>query len=71
MSSSSSRRALVVSQTSVTPFGRKLVQMGVADNAQVQAAFDTHHKTGRDLMAVVAEVTGKDLPPDLQRLYKR
>ena len=45
--------------------------MGVADNAQVQAAFDTHQKTGRDLMSVMAEVTGQDLPPDLQRLYKR
>ncbi|MGK7908888.1 MAG: GspE/PulE family protein, partial [Synechococcus sp.] len=71
MSLSSSRRALVVSQTSVTPFGRKLVQMGVADNAQVQQAFETHHETGRDLMSVMAEITGQELTPELQRLYKR
>ena len=67
----SSRRALIVSQTSVTPFGRKLVQMGLADNAQMQAAFDAHRETGRDLMAIVAEMTGQELAPELQRLYKR
>ena len=71
MSLSSSRRALVVSQTSITPFGRKLVQMGVVDNAQLQAVFDRHQQTGRDLISVMSEVTGQDLPPDLQRLYKR
>ncbi|WP_017325004.1 GspE/PulE family protein [Synechococcus sp. PCC 7336] len=67
----SSRRALVVSQTSVTPFGRKLVQMGIADNAQIQAAFETYRETGRDLVSVVSEMTGRELTPELQRLYKR
>ena len=59
----SSRRALVVSQTSVTPFGRKLVQLGIADNAQIQAAFKTYRETGRDLVSVVAELTGHELTP--------
>jgi type IV pilus assembly protein PilB len=68
---SSSRRALVVSQTSVTPFGRKLVQLGFADNTQLQAAFEQHRRTGRDLTTIIAEMTGRELSPELHRLYKR
>lgn len=68
---SSNRRALVVSQTSISPFGRKLVQMGIASDAQLQSAFETHRETGKSLAVVIEEITGNALPPELQRLYKR
>lgn len=67
---SSQRRALVVRQ-SLSPFGNKLVQSGYADHEQIQQALQQSRKTGTALTEVLKIITGKPLPLDLLRQYKR
>jgi len=69
-SSPSQRRALVVRQ-SFFPFGNKLIQSGYANHEQIQQAALESRKSGRPLMEVIEKLTGKSLPPDLIRQYKR
>lgn len=69
-SSPSQRRALVVRQ-SFFPFGNKLIQSGYANHEQIQQASLESRKSGRPLMEVIEKLTGKSLPPDLIRQYKR
>ena len=69
-SSPSQRRALVVRQ-SFFPFGNKLIQSGYANHEQIQQAALESRKSGRPLMEVIEKLTGKPLPPDLIRQYKR
>lgn len=68
--SSSQRRALVVRQ-SFSPFGNKLVQSGFVDRDQMQQAALESRKSGRSLTEVLESLTGKSLPPDLVRQFKR
>jgi len=68
--SSSQRRALVVRQ-SFSPFGNKLVQSGYVNHEQMQQASLENRKSGRPLTEVLEGITGKPLPPDLIRQYKR
>ncbi|HEY9845131.1 MAG TPA: hypothetical protein V6D03_02950, partial [Candidatus Caenarcaniphilales bacterium] len=70
MTNSSQRRALVVRQ-SFSPFGNKLVQSGYVNQEQVRQASLESRKSGRPLIEVLERLTGKPLPPDLQRQYKR
>lgn len=70
MANSSSRRALVV-QHNFSPFSTKLVQSGYADTDQMQQALVESRKSGRPLTDVLEVVTGKRLPPDLIRQYKK
>lgn len=70
MANSSSRRALVV-QHNFSPFSNKLVQSGYADTDQMQQALVESRKTGRPLTDVLEVITGKRLPPDLIRQYKK
>lgn len=69
-SSTSQRRALVVRQ-SFSPFGNKLIRSGYIDREQMQQASLESRKSGRPLTAVLEALTGKSLPPDLVRQYKR
>jgi type IV pilus assembly protein PilB len=68
--SSSQRRALVV-QHNFSPFSTKLVQSGFVDNEQMQQALIESRKTGKPLTDVLAMITGRQLPPDLLRQYKK
>ncbi len=69
-SSSSPRRALVV-RHNLSPFGNKLVQAGIAEAEQIQQALVESRKSGRSLPDVIQDMTGKVLPPDLIRQYKK
>ncbi|GAB4350649.1 MAG: GspE/PulE family protein [Cyanophyceae cyanobacterium] len=64
------RRALVV-QSNFSPFGNKIVQAGYADPAQMSRALAESRKSGRTLVNVLAEITGKEMPPELLRQYKK
>ncbi len=66
-SSSSQRRALPLSKA--FPFGNKLIRSGYINREQ-QASLESR-KSGRPLTAVLEALTGKSLPPDLVRQYKR
>ena len=68
--SSSARRALVV-KNDFSPFGNKLVQSGYVDDVQMRQALAESRKSGRPLTDVVESITGRQLPPDLIRQYKK
>ncbi|WP_448573517.1 GspE/PulE family protein [Trichothermofontia sp.] len=68
--SSSARRALIAHNT-LSPFGNQLVQAGFADTNQMSQALVESRKSGRPLPEILNELTGKVLPPDLLRQYKK
>jgi type IV pilus assembly protein PilB len=68
--SSSQRRALVV-QNNLSPFGNKLVQSGYVNGEQMQQALVESRKSGRPLLDILESLTGRQLPPDLLRQYKK
>ncbi|MEB3356263.1 MAG: ATPase, T2SS/T4P/T4SS family [Synechococcales bacterium] len=70
MANPSQRRALVV-RHEFSPFGNKLVQTGYIDSDQMQQALVESRKSGRSLVDVLETLTGKSLPPDLLRQYKK
>lgn len=69
-SSSSPRRALIV-RNDISPFGTKLIQSGYINTDQMQQALVETRKTGRPLTEVLESMTGRQLPPDLLRQYKK
>jgi type IV pilus assembly protein PilB len=68
--SSSQRRALVVQQK-FSPFSNKLIQAGYVDNEQMQQALVESRKSGKPLTEVLETLTGRQLPADLLRQYKK
>jgi len=68
MTNTSQRRALVVQST--TPFGNKLIQSGYINPEQLQQALKTS-RSGQPLTDVLESMTGRPLPPDLARQYKK
>ncbi len=70
-SRSSKNKALALSQTTVSPFGRKVVQMQVATDMQLQEAYRIQKETGKALSTILRDLTGQELPPELERAYKR
>jgi type IV pilus assembly protein PilB len=68
MTNTSQRRALVVQST--TPFGNKLIQSGYINPEQLQQALKTS-RAGQPLTEVLESMTGRALPPDLARQYKK
>ncbi len=67
---SSQRRALVV-QSNFSPFGNKLIQSGYISPDQMQQAQAQSRNEKRPLTEVLEAITGKQLPPELQRQYKK
>ncbi|WP_017718577.1 GspE/PulE family protein [Kamptonema formosum] len=65
------RRALVTLQSNFSPFGNKLIQAGYVDRNQMQQAQNESRKSGKPLTSILEEITGKALPPELQRQYKK
>lgn len=70
-SSASKRTRAVALRNYFSPFGNKLVQVGYAAPDQMQQALIETRKTGRPLTDVLQMITGRPLPPELQRQYKK
>lgn len=68
--SSSQRRALTV-RNDFSPFGNKLIQAGYVNTEDMQKALVESRKTGTPLIDILETITGKQLSPDLLRLYKK
>lgn len=69
--SSSSRRTALVIQNNFSPFGNTLVKSGYVNSDEMRQALVESRKSGRSLTDVLADMTGKSLPPDLIRQYKK
>ncbi|NJK54772.1 MAG: type II/IV secretion system protein [Pleurocapsa sp. SU_5_0] len=69
-SSSKKNRAIAV-RNNLSPFGNQLVQKGFIDGDKMQKALAESRKTGHSLIDVLESATGKQLPPDLLRQYKK
>lgn len=70
-SSASKRTRAVALRNDSSPFGNKLIQAGYAAPDQMQQALVESRKSGRPLTDVLQQVTGRALPPELQRQYKK
>lgn len=70
-SSSSKRTRAIALRNNLSPFGNQLVQKGFIDGDKMQKALAESRKTGRSLVDVLESATGKQLPPDLLRQYKK
>jgi len=69
-SSSMQRRALIV-KNDLSPFGNKLVETGYVSKEQMKQALSESRSTGRSLPEILEALTGRQLPPDLIRQYKK
>ena len=69
-SSSKKNRAIAV-RNNLSPFGNQLVQKGFIDGEKMQKALAESRKTGTSLIDLLETATGKQLPPDLLRQYKK
>uniref|UniRef100_B8HLD5 Type II secretion system protein E n=1 Tax=Cyanothece sp. (strain PCC 7425 / ATCC 29141) TaxID=395961 RepID=B8HLD5_CYAP4 len=70
VNSSYQRKALTTRQY-FSPFGNKLIQTGYVNPEQMREAALESHRTGRSLTEILESLTGKALPPDLIRQYKK
>ncbi|MGL5873886.1 MAG: GspE/PulE family protein [Xenococcaceae cyanobacterium] len=69
--SSSKRTRAVALRNNFSPFGNKVVQAGYVEPEQMQQALVDSRKTGRPITDALESITGKQLPPDLLRQYKK
>ncbi|MEQ8997035.1 MAG: ATPase, T2SS/T4P/T4SS family [Coleofasciculus sp. B1-GNL1-01] len=53
------------------PFAKKLIQSGYVNLEQMRTALRESRKSGRPLTNVIESITGRQLPPDLLRQYKK
>ncbi|MCS6781886.1 MAG: GspE/PulE family protein [Gloeomargarita sp. SKYBB_i_bin120] len=67
----SARRALVTRQAGTSPIVKDLVKAGVAEREQVIKALQQSREEGRPLPEVLERMTGRALPAELVRQYKR
>lgn len=70
-SSSSKRSRAVALRNYFSPIGNKLIEAGFVGPDQMRQALVETRKTGRSLTEVLQAMTGKPLPPDLARQYKK
>ena len=71
MTFSSKKTRAVALRNYFSPFGNKLVQSGYIGAEQMQQALVETRKSGRSLVEILQTLTGRPLPPDLQRQYKK
>jgi type IV pilus assembly protein PilB len=71
MTYSSKKTRAVALRNYFSPFGNKLVQSGYIGADQMQQALVETRKSGRSLVEILQQLTGRPLPPDLQRQYKK
>jgi type IV pilus assembly protein PilB len=65
------RRALVTRPVGASPIVKDIIKAGVADREQITKALQKSRDEARPLPEVLQEVTGKALPAELVRQYKR
>ncbi|RUS96258.1 general secretion pathway protein GspE [Dulcicalothrix desertica PCC 7102] len=71
-SSSQQRRSTALTtRTEFSPFGTKLVQSGFVDTEQMRQALIESRKNGTPLTEVLESISGRQLSPELLRLYKK
>ncbi|MBW4551680.1 MAG: GspE/PulE family protein [Aphanocapsa sp. GSE-SYN-MK-11-07L] len=70
VNSPSQRRALITRQ-SFSPFGNKLIQTGYVNSDQMREAALESRRSGRPLTEILEGLTGKTLPPEMLRQYKK
>lgn len=70
VNTSPQRRALTVRRHD-TPTQKSLVESGYASSEQVREAMAESRKSGRSLVQVLQTVTGRAMPPDIYRQYKK
>jgi len=68
--SSKSARALVA-RNFFSPFGNKLIQSGYVEPKQMELIIGESRKSGRPLLKILEEATGRKLPSELMRQYKK
>ncbi|GEA26811.1 type II secretion system protein E [Microcystis aeruginosa NIES-4325] len=71
MTFSSKKTRAVALPNYLSPFGNKLVQSGYIGADQMQQALVETRKSGRSLVEILQQLTGRPLPPDLRRQYKK
>ncbi|GAL92520.1 MAG: type II/IV secretion system protein [Microcystis wesenbergii TW10] len=71
MTFSSKKTRAVALPNYLSPFGNKLVQSGYIGAEQMQQALVETRKSGRSLVEILKQLTGRPLPPDLQRQHKK
>ncbi|GCL55587.1 pilus biogenesis protein [Microcystis aeruginosa NIES-3806] len=71
MTFSSKKTRAVALRNYFSPFGNKLVQSGYIGAEEMQQALVETRKSGRSLVEILQKLTGRPLPPDLQRQYKK
>ncbi len=64
-------RALITQQAGLNPIGKQIVQAGIANREQITKALQKSREEGRPLPEVLQQLTGKPLPVELVRQYKR
>jgi type IV pilus assembly protein PilB len=71
MTQSSPRNRALAVRNEFSPFGMKVIQQGLVDADQMRQAMVESRKSGRPLTEVLESITGRALPPDLLRQYKK
>jgi type IV pilus assembly protein PilB len=71
MTYSSKKTRAVALRNYFSPFGNKLIQSGYVGADQMQQALVETRKSGRSLVEVLHQLTGRPLPPEMQRQYKK
>ena len=69
--STSKRTRAVALRSNFSPFGNKLIEAGYVNAEQMQQALVETRKSGRALTDVIKSMTGRELPSNLQRQYKK
>lgn len=70
-STASKRSKALALRNDFSPIGNKLIQSGYADRDQMQQALVATRQSGRPLIKVLQEITGRELTPELQIQYKK
>lgn len=71
MTFSSKKTRAVALPNYLSPFGNKLVQSGYIGAEQMQQALVETRKSGRSLVEILQQLTGRPLPVDLRRQHKK
>lgn len=69
--SSRSKQLIIAKQNNLSPFGNAVVKSGFVNSDQMQQALIESRKSRKPLTQVLQEQTGKELPLDLIREYKK
>lgn len=71
MTYSSPRRTNLSIRREFSPFIIKLIQSGYVNSEQIQQALIESRKSGTNLLEILESITGRQLPPELVREYKK